>query len=156
MLVAIISLKTGIVEFKYAHKAILFETGTIFMGSFVSSLALLIMSDEHYIIKKFYKDIPYPDKRTHIKKGTHVPQFILMQIFAGSYFLLCLYVGNVLYINTILSIVGTFSVLWAFDLEKSVLFRFKNGGITASLLIIFLNLYALRYYIINYREYFII
>ena len=95
-------------------------------------------------------------KGMKVTKDSHVPHFILMQIFAGVSFLFGLYIGNVLHINIMLSIIGTFGVLWALDFEKSILSRFGNGSITISLLIIFLNLYALRYYILNYREYFII
>src|SRR5690606_36548689 len=125
MLVITISLKAGLWESKYFDKIMLFETGALFMGSFIGSLALLIMSDEYYVRQR---------NRKENRNNDHIPDFIIKQILAGLFFLFGLYIGNILHINIMLNIIGTFGVLWMLDFEKSVLTRFSNGNITISLL----------------------
>lgn len=115
-----------------------FETGVYFWGSFVGSIAMLILSDEHYII---------------YKKNYSIDIFVGMQIFMALYCLGMMYFGNMLNITSYKSIGGTFLVLWGLDLERTILRKFGSGHLTITSGIIIANLWFIKQLINWYPEY---
>ena len=133
-----ISIKSGSIINNLVGYAFLFETGIFFWGSLIGNLAMLIMSDEYYVMGKKKNDVSF---------------FLFMQILMGIYSLGMMYVGSILNIANYKSIGGTFLVLWGLDLEKSVLQKLGTGHATIALGIIFVNLYIIKQLISWYPEY---
>ena len=122
----------------------IFDTGIYFWATLVGTIAMLIMSDEYYIKYKYET----ADDRALI--------FIMMQFIMVIYCLILIYLGNIFYITSYQGIGGTFLVLWALDIERTFLQKFKQGSTTIFLFIILVNLYLVKQYITFYPEYFII
>jgi len=136
--IIMLGVKTGFITGNITNYTDVFETGVYFWGSFVGSLSLLIMSDEFYLR---YNNI----FTTNL--------FILMQSIMAVYCYALMYFGNVLYISSYRSIGGTFLVLWALDMEKTILQKMGNGYMTIILLIVLVNLYYIKQLITWYPEY---
>ena len=146
-----VGIQTGVINGTIVDYFGIFETGIYFWGTFVGCLAMLIMSDEYFILKMARE----AESRMKVKIHDILPYFMLMQILMGVYCLGTMYVGSILYITTFKSIGGTFLVLWGLDLEKTVLKKFGTGHLTITLLIILANCYAVYKLISWYPEYFI-
>lgn len=117
-----------------------FETGIMFWGSFIGLLSLLILSDWYYI-------------KYHMKGTAGVLMWMQTAMFVSC--LATMYFGTVLEIDCLKNIGGTYLVFWALDLQRIVFSVFKDISLTPVFFILFANLAALRYWIINYPEYFI-
>ena len=136
-----VGMQTGFIKGDVVQYFNIFETGIYFWGTFVGSLAMLIMSDEWFI------------KMNSREKENEPIYFMLMQVLMGLYCLGMMYLGSVLHITTFKSIVGTFFVLWSLDLEKTILKKFGKGHLSITLMIILANLYAVYKLISWYPEY---
>lgn len=118
-----------------------FETGIIFWGGFVGLLSLLILSDMDF---------------TNRYLTTSNSCWLLNQLMLIVACLLSVGVGAQLQYDSLKSFGGTFLVFWALDLQRILTFQFGARGIRIVLFLGFLNLYALRYFILNYPGYFIL
>lgn len=132
-------LKTNVIRTDYPEKVALFENGALFFGSFIGHLSFLIMTDRYYC--KYYN-----------MSDTYIVRQFLMVMLC----LTTLYFGNVLNISTFNSIGGTFLVLWLLDIEFHICSDIFINNILIGLAIIGVNLYLFRYFILNFRDYFII
>jgi len=117
-----------------------FETGIMFWGSFIGLLSLLILSDWDYI-------------QYQIKGNLGVLMWLQTAMFTSC--LATMYFGTVLEIDCLKNIGGTYLVFWALDLQRIVFRVFNNISLTPIFFILFANLAFLRYWIVNYPEYFI-
>lgn len=118
-----------------------FETGIVFWGSIVGSIALLILVDEIYM---------------RYKKMYDVGLYMFAQIVMVAYCIAMIYFGNMFNVTSYKSIGGTFLVLWALDFERTLLSKMAKGSLTMTLFMIMSNLYLLKQYIQTYPEYFIL
>ena len=139
-----IFVKAGFITGNVTAYLNIFDTGIYFWATLVGAVAMLVMSDEYYIKQKYDN----ADDRALI--------FIITQFMMVIYCLALIYLGNVFYITSYQGIGGTFLVLWALDIERTFLQKFKQGSTTIFLFIILVNLYCIKQYITWYPEYFII
>ncbi|QKF94045.1 hypothetical protein QKU48_gp0587 [Fadolivirus algeromassiliense] len=136
-----IGLNNGFITGDIVGYTKVFDTGVFFWGSLVGSIAMLILSDEWYLI---------------YRKQTDVGLFIIMQILMGIYCLTMMYFGNIMNIASYKSIGGTFLVLWGLDLEKTILKKIGTGHLTIALAIVLANLWYIKQLISWYPEYCIV
>jgi hypothetical protein len=136
--------KTGVIQTEHTQILDLFENGCLFFGTFIGLLSILIMSDEYYCRSHICRN--YQDYRT---------VYYVMQLLMLASCLSCLYFGSIFNLAIMKGIGGTFLVLFLLDMEYHFLKQFRTGSLTGILFVLAVNLYALRYYILNYREYFI-
>ena len=132
-------LQTGVLKTDFPNKVALFENGSLFFGSFIGLLSMLIMSDRYYCSLV----------------GRTNEMYVLMQFFMVGTCLVTLYFGNVLNITTLNSVGGTFLVLWLLDMQCHMFNALSPNSLLLALAMIILNLFGLRYFIMNYRDYFI-
>jgi hypothetical protein len=129
-------------KFKYIDNElmkyfVIFETGILFCGTFVGSIAMLIMSSEYYW-----------------NYNTH--SYFIMKIFECGYYLTLIYIGNVYHIQYFLSIGGTFLVLCGLDFESYILHKISTGSVTGLLLVIAINAYGLMKLLEQFPKYWLI
>ncbi|CAH6419397.1 Hypothetical protein HVR_LOCUS602 [uncultured virus] len=118
-----------------------FETGVVFWGPLVGLLCVLILSDWDYVKREM---------------NASAGAFLWLQCVMFIDCLCTMYFGTVLNIDCLKNIGGTYLVLWAMDLQRVMVSQFKNISLTPIFFLAFANLALLRYWIINFPEYFII
>jgi hypothetical protein len=129
---------SGLITGNILEYSKIFETGVYFVGSFVGSIAMLILSDEYYIMRK---------------KNYNIGVFLLMQMLMGLYCFGMMYFGNILNITSYKSIGGTFFVLWGLSIERTVLQKLGTNYMTIILGIVLVNLWFVKQLINWYPEY---
>ncbi len=139
--------KIGIIQTEYTRVLDLFENGCLFFGTFIGLLCMLIMSDEYYC--QYYLVKNY-SSYNNFRNVYYFMQFIML-----SSCLVCMFFGTVYSLSIVKGVSGTFIVLHLLDMEYHFLQKFKTGGLTGILFVLGVNLWAVRYYIMYYREYFI-
>ena len=117
-----------------------FETGIMFWGSFIGLLSLLILSDWDYI-------------RFHMKSNVGVLMWLQTVMLTSC--IATMFFGTVLEIDCLKNIGGTYLVFWALDVQRLMFRVFKDISLTPIFFILFADLAVLRYWIVNYPEYFI-
>lgn len=136
-----------------------FETGALFWGTFIGLLALLIASDYNYIKRKHHNN---NRKNKEVENCANLNmgesfmkiEFCVLQIVMVLSCIVSMYFGTMMNIQSMMSIGGTFLVLWFLDLERIFLHSFTRYY-TLTLFIIFVNLMGIYYYIKSYPNYFI-
>lgn len=133
-----IGMNTGFITGNVTYYAKIFETGVYFWGSLVGSIAMLIMSDEIYLVYRNQYDAGL---------------FMVMQVLMAVHCLAMMYFGNMLNITSYKSIGGTFLVLWGLDFERTILKKMGSGHLTIALVIVLVNLWFVKQLISWYPEY---
>jgi hypothetical protein len=118
-----------------------FQTGVLFWGTFNSCLSLLILADKDVIAST-------------CKEGSK-DRFLIMQLVLIAWYGGMLNIGTIHNISYLTNIVGTFGVFWMMDVQRMILSNWNSGHVSVYLGIILANLWALRWYIETYPEYFI-
>ena len=122
---------------------LVFESAVFSWATIVGAVAMLIQSNEFYLKYRY---------GNNYAKDLYLRAQIVMVVYC----LLLLYLGNVLYITSYLSIGGTIMFLWALDLQRALHDMFKNKSTTIILLILLGNLYGLYRFTRTYPQYFIL
>lgn len=130
------------------HAFGVFETGIEFWGTFVGSIAGLIVSTDFYM-KSRYREF----------RGKE-PQNLFARFWASKflftlYCLFLMYTGTVFNVNSYTNLGGTFMAFCAIDIEYYVLRDFKSQSLTGICFIALVNLYLLKQAITYYPQYFL-
>jgi hypothetical protein len=139
-------------ETSISNCLVVFETGVFFWGTLVGSVAILIMSDKHYISYHANK-LRTNDYNASNREASIMAQFIMMQMIMVIYCFSLMFFGNMLYISSYTSIGGTFMVLWALDMQRTIMKILGVNWTTVWLGMCLANLYALKQFITFYPEY---
>ncbi len=118
-----------------------FETGVYFWGTFIGCLAMLILSDYHYVGYKHWNA---------------TGRWFTLQILMCGLCLTVMYFGYMLNKSNLKGIGGTFLVLWLMDVERIVVWKLETYNTTGILFLLLINLLGIYYYIKKYPQYFIL